>query len=61
LRVTHVTPRRLWSWFLMTTTMSFPSWIMPIMFVLRAHVPLVSLVAHLGFHTLGPLPQWALG
>jgi hypothetical protein len=35
--------------------MSFPAWIKIAAFVLRTHIPLVSLAVHLGFHMLGPL------
>jgi hypothetical protein len=41
--------------------MSFPTWIKPIAFVLCTHISLVSLVARLGLHMMGTLPQRALG
>jgi hypothetical protein len=61
LRVAHATPGHIWSWSLRIVTVFFPMWITPAVFMLRDHVPLVSLAARLVFHMLGPLPQWAMG
>jgi hypothetical protein len=60
-KFTHAASGHRWSWSLRTMTMSFLTWIKPIAFVLCTHISLVSLVARLGLHMMGPLPQWALG
>jgi hypothetical protein len=62
LRVMHDAPRHHWSWSLRTTAVSLPvvvstpAWVTHATFMLFTHVPLASLAAHLGWHTLGSLP-----
>jgi hypothetical protein len=63
----RVAPKCLCSWSPRTTTVSLsvivptPSWITHVAFMSRAHVPRANLAVHLVFHTLGRLPQRALG